>query len=110
MGVSGRYAGVLFTIASKNNVLDKVQEDMQYLHEVVTTSESVTNFLNNASNTRAQQLAVFSTLYEQMNPITVQFIETVVDNKRTTDLAKMATTYMDYCRMLNKEESVRVVR
>jgi len=106
---SGRYAGVLFTIASKNEILDQINEDMEYLNQLNTESESFRNFLINTSNTRALQQEVFGTINGQFHQITRQFLDVVIDNKRTTDLAKMAQTYIMYCKMLNKEESVRVV-
>merc|ERR1711990_221963 len=49
--VAGRYAGVLFKIASQNEVLDKVAADMELLNGVATQSPQVANFLNNASST-----------------------------------------------------------
>merc|ERR1712072_420097 len=107
--VAGRYAGVLFKIASQNEVLDKVADDMEMLNSVATQSTSVSNFLSNSSSTRSEQLAVFEAVYPQLNQITVQFLDVLIDNKRTNALEKITETYTRYVKMLNKQESVRVV-
>ena len=107
--VAGRYAGVLFRIASKNEILHLVAEDMERLNEVAKQSVAVRNFLANSSSKRSEQLAVFQTVYPSLNEITCQFLDVLIDNKRTYALEKITATYARYVKMLNKEESVRVV-
>ena len=71
--VPGRYAGVLFKIASQHEVLDKVAADMELLNGVAKESETVNNFLVNASSSRTEQNAVLETIYPNLNQITIQF-------------------------------------
>lgn len=46
--IEGRYAGVLFTTASQRGALYEVYEDMMYLSELYTHSESFRLFTENA--------------------------------------------------------------
>ena len=46
--IEGRYAGVLFTTASQKNALYDVYEDMMYLSQLYTHSESFRLFTENA--------------------------------------------------------------
>lgn len=46
--IEGRYAGVLFTSASQKSALYEVYEDMMYLSELYTHSESFRLFTENA--------------------------------------------------------------
>jgi len=46
--IEGRYAGVLFTTASQRKALYEVYEDMMYLSELYTHSESFRQFTENA--------------------------------------------------------------
>lgn len=46
--IEGRYANVLFTTASQKNALYEIYEDMMYLSELYTHSESFRQFTENA--------------------------------------------------------------
>lgn len=46
--IEGRYAGVLFTTASQKGALYEVYEDMMYLSQLYTHSESFRLFTENA--------------------------------------------------------------
>lgn len=52
--IHGKYAGVLFSSASSNKILNKVAEDMRYFQQLNKESEVFKNFLNNVSLKRQQ--------------------------------------------------------
>jgi len=107
----GRYASVLFASASSKEVLHTVLEDVRFLKELVTTSSEFRDFLENASFRRAEQLTVLLSLVEkaEFNPLTVEFLKTVVENKRLDSLPKVLDKYIEYYRVLNKEENITII-
>ena len=72
--VSGRYAGVLFTIASKNEALSKVNDDMVYITELINNSYEFNSFLRNSAAKRSEHQYVLEGIYPQVEDITVQFL------------------------------------
>jgi F0F1-type ATP synthase delta subunit len=46
---------------------------------------------------------------ENFHAITNNFLATLVENKRLDALLKIADKYIDYYRILNKEESIRII-
>ncbi len=54
--IHGRYAEVLFTVASKNEKISVVQEDMQMIKKHIEKSDNFKSFLSSQMfNTRDQQ-------------------------------------------------------
>ena len=107
--IQGRYAGLLFKIASMNKALYNVNEDMTYLQEILDQSESLQNFVMNSSTKRNEFNLVFTEIYPQLNETTVKFLDTLIDNKRMDSLPKIISTYLGYYKLLNKEESVTII-
>jgi len=107
----GRYASVLFSIASTKEILHIVLEDVKQIKEIYKQSEQFRTFIFNSSIRRAEQNAVLTTLYDSLglNPLTVDFLGTLVDNKRLDVLPKILDKYIEYYRILNKEENITII-
>jgi F-type H+-transporting ATPase subunit delta len=43
------------------------------------------------------------------HPLTVSFLDTVIDAGRLSDLEKIIEKYISYCKILNKEEDIKVI-
>merc|ERR1711974_260195 len=70
------------------------------------------NFLENSSNKQSETAAVLETLLDSYGnhcQTTKRFLNVLNENKRTSALKRIAETYLDYYKLLNKEESVRVI-
>jgi len=67
--------------------------------------------LANLSFKRRQQTEVFNTLLEslQANEVTKDFIDALIDNKRLDELPKILTKYIEYYRILSKEENITII-
>jgi F0F1-type ATP synthase delta subunit len=53
--------------------------------------------------------AVFSTLGPNLDQLTKQFIETLIDGRRVNDLHSIARKFVEYYKLLNKEEGVTII-
>ncbi|KAM3137461.1 hypothetical protein pb186bvf_010434 [Paramecium bursaria] len=117
--VQGKYAGVLFSVASQKESLHTVLADMKYLKELYETSPEFQQFLLNTSYKRHQQREVFKAItkvnlfqliiQEGFHELTLNFLESVIDNQRVQFLAKTADKYIEYYRILNKEENITII-
>lgn len=67
------------------------------------------SFIANSSNTKAEVQEVLYKLGGSLSNTTKQFIETLIDGKRVSDLPSIAKKYTDYYKLLNKQEGVTVI-
>jgi F0F1-type ATP synthase delta subunit len=44
-----------------------------------------------------------------LNEVTGRFLDVLIENKRLDALTKIADKYIDYYRILNKEETIRII-
>jgi F-type H+-transporting ATPase subunit O len=107
----GRYASVLFTTASKKESLFTVLEDVKNLKELYSQSEVFQNFIFNTAFKRTEQSSILNYVEQAagLNPLTVEFLNTLVENKRVDLLPKILDKYVDYYRILNKEENITII-
>lgn len=114
---AGRYAGSLFTAASKSQALQTVLDDLSHLREVLKASPEFREVLKNSSVRRSKQREIFGTFAPQnYHQLTQRFLDTVIEagrypphTRRLADLEKTIDTYVQYCKILNKEEDIRVI-
>lgn len=109
--IEGRYAGVLFTHASKAGALYTVYEDIKYLRELYTHCESFRLFTENQGvgikeinqlNDALRQTAPFS-------EVTLKFLEVCAENKRLLYISEIADKYCKLYQEFNKEEKVTII-
>ncbi len=94
---------------------------MQQFKELAEVNETFRNFLGNAAFSRDKQREIFGTFkviikitkndfgQESTNLITQNFLNTLIENGRTSYLLKIADKYIDYYRILNKEENITII-
>jgi len=107
----GRYASVLFSSASKQEALSIILEDVRNLKEIYNQSESFRNFVFNTSFKRTEQTVVLEEVEKigELNHLTVDFLSTLIDNKRLDILPRILDKYVEFYRILNKEENIRII-
>lgn len=52
---------------------------------------------------------MFQTITPTLTKTSRQFINTLIDNKRVTDLPRISNRFVEYYKLLNKEEGVTVI-
>lgn len=75
----------------------------------MTQSEKFHNFVINSSNTKHECETVFQTISPNLSKTTRQFINTLIENKRVTDLPRISSRFVEYFKLLNKEEGATVI-
>jgi F-type H+-transporting ATPase subunit O len=72
-------------------------------------SASFRSFIENTSNTKAEVEAVLGQLSGTLDETTIQFLSTLIESKRISDLPAIAKKYDEYYKLLNKEEGATVI-
>lgn len=105
---SSRYSGVFFTHASKSQKLDVARADLENLSELIKAPR-IADFLTNISHTRDEQREVISGLASCVDTMTLDFLNTLIENRKLNLLPEIVREFGEYFRALNREESIRVI-
>ena len=109
--IEGRYANVLFTTASSREALFDVYEDMMYLSELYSHSESFRQFTENAGVGHKEIRLLNKALLETapFHETTMKFLEVLAENKRLIYIKVIATKYQKLYQQFNKEEKITII-
>jgi F-type H+-transporting ATPase subunit O len=109
--IPGRYASVLFTTASQEGALYEVYEDMKFLAEMYSNSESFQMFTQNAG-VGLKEIKLFNAGLQEagdFHKVTIRFIEVLAENKRLMFIKEVAEKYAKLYQQFNKEEKITVI-
>lgn len=109
--IEGRYANVLFTTASQKKALYDVYEDMMYLSELYTHSESFRQFTENAG-VGAKEIKLLNQALLETAPfteVTTHFLTVLAENKRLIYIKEIAGKYQKLYQQFNKEEKITII-
>ena len=109
--LEGRYASVLFTTASKDDLLHKVYEDMMYLSELWNSSAEFKSLTYNPGLSTDQLSELTGALDDvgDLAPLTIRFMEVLAENKRFSELDNISKMYQKLYLELNKEEKITII-
>ena len=109
--IEGRYAGVLFTTASQKSALYDVYEDMMYLSQLYTHSESFRLFTENAGVGQKEIRLLNQALLETapFHEVTIHFLVVLAENKRLVSIQQIASKYQKLYQQFNKEEKITII-
>ena len=108
--IEGRYAGVLFTCASKQNALHKIYDDMKLINDLYENTEALRVVTQNTglSISEIKQLNAALNEVGDFQQLTTRFIEVLCENKRLVSLQGIADSYQKLYQELNKEEKITI--
>ncbi|KAL2912385.1 ATP synthase F0 subcomplex subunit OSCP atp5 [Polyrhizophydium stewartii] len=94
-GIDGRYATALFTAASKQNVLDKVEAELKSVEALIARDAGVQTFLNAPLlNRTAKKEGVKSLLAKgTYSPVTKNFFDLLAENGRLDQTEKILVSF-----------------
>lgn len=84
-------------------------KDVTHLGKVIEAEPSFREFLKNSAIKRVQQKQILDSLASNYDTLTNNFLSTVIESGRLADLEKIIQTYISYCKILNKEEDIRII-
>lgn len=93
--VAYRYAQALLDLATEQNVVDKVSEDMAHLSGVCKESKDFENLLNSPIIDSKKKMDIFEALFgSKMDKMSLGFMNLIVKNSREDLLADIAEGFV----------------
>ena len=102
---------MLFTTASQKGALYNVYEDMTYLRELYTHSESFRLFTENAGVGEKEIRELNKALLDTapFSEVTIHFLTVLAENKRLVFIKEIAEKYEKLYAQFNKEEKITII-
>ena len=91
--VSTRYAQALLDLAIEQNALEAVAGDMKYMQEVCESSRDFELMLLSPIVKPDKKISILKAVFEQFEPMTMQFIELIAKNSRESILPQIAQAF-----------------
>ena len=88
-----RYAKAVLSLATDNNNADSVNADMKAVVDAITDSKDLGSMLQSPVVRSSDKKAVLFKVFENANSVTVNLINTLIDNKRIALLGDVALKY-----------------
>ena len=93
--VAYRYAQALLDLATEQNVVDKVNADMEHLSDVCKESKDFENLLNSPIIDSKKKIDIFEVLFgSKMDKMSIGFMNLIVKNSREDLLADIAEGFV----------------
>eukprot|EP00345_Euplotes_harpa_P006919 CAMPEP_0168329740 /NCGR_PEP_ID=MMETSP0213-20121227/7292_1 /TAXON_ID=151035 /ORGANISM="Euplotes harpa, Strain FSP1.4" /LENGTH=200 /DNA_ID=CAMNT_0008333131 /DNA_START=1 /DNA_END=603 /DNA_ORIENTATION=+ len=109
--MTGRYASVMFSTASRSASLHKIFEDMKALSDLYQASEALRAMTENSglSQEETQEFIKVITSVVPLQPLTIKLIELLSTNKRLLYIDEIAGKYKKLYVELNREEKITII-
>lgn len=94
-GITGRYAGAVYTAASKVELLDKVEAELQAFKGTVEKSESLASFMENPNVSRGTKQKQLDNMLDEkkFSHITRNLLMTMAANGRIKEAPKVISAF-----------------
>lgn len=90
-----RYAKALFELTKEKNLLDKIEQDLQFVIKVIYEDEKIRKFLNHPQITReAKKEIITSTFGDSISGFTKNMLLQLIDNNRQEVLTEILNQFV----------------
>ncbi len=105
--IASRYAKSLFELAEKENLLDKVHEDILYVREVARHKEFASVMKNPLISTEKKERIFEAVFKEKVHDLTLKTLMVIAEHKREAYVADVCTFFHS---MYNTQKHITSVR
>lgn len=107
--VAGRYAEALYEIAVEKNMVDKLEEELRAVVNLLEEEPGLKKVLFHPRITAAEKKDVLKALLEdRISPVAMNFLCLVIDRQRETYLADIVEVFVDYANKARNIADVEV--
>eukprot|EP00357_Protocruzia_adherens_P019249 CAMPEP_0115015366 /NCGR_PEP_ID=MMETSP0216-20121206/26727_1 /TAXON_ID=223996 /ORGANISM="Protocruzia adherens, Strain Boccale" /LENGTH=228 /DNA_ID=CAMNT_0002385475 /DNA_START=52 /DNA_END=738 /DNA_ORIENTATION=- len=109
--IQGRYASSLFTAASQKKSLHTIFGDISEIKNLFDNSEAFRTFAFNESIKTGTQMEIIKDIFSdrKFSELTMSLFQVVIENKRLKYIGKISNKYLEFYRILSKEEKITVI-
>jgi F-type H+-transporting ATPase subunit O len=110
-GVTGRYASAVYTAASKVDMLDKVEGELQAFSAVLAKNEALTTFMENPAVSRGQKQTQLDAMLDEkkFSHITRNLLMTMAANGRIKEAGKVIGAYEELMQAARGSVDVTII-
>nr|MBC8344195.1 ATP synthase F1 subunit delta [Bacteroidota bacterium] len=99
-GLARRYVQALFNIAQEKDILEKVQEDLKALSELLNNLPEVFSFLFDPSIGRTAKKGALKEIFKDASEFTLNFYFLIIDKNRIEILVDVYRIFDELCNSL----------
>jgi len=109
-GLHARYANATYTAASKQNILETVEQELIAIKEMSDKNETFKLFLENPLTGRDQKTTQVETLLgDKSSSVTLNLMTTLAGNARLAETTKIADTYVQLMKAKRGEVEATII-
>lgn len=107
----GRYAKTLFDLGNDSKKLQKIQENLDHLHEIFATNITFKSLLLNPSVTKVEQASILEEIAKKnkYDPLFIQFMFLLCDNKRLDQFSRIYAIFKELLKDIERVKEVQVI-
>ncbi|MBC7382041.1 MAG: ATP synthase F1 subunit delta [Bacteroidia bacterium] len=107
--VSGRYAKSLIDLSQEKNILETIYTDIVAFKKATEQTPALVNMLKSPIINSDKKLTVIKEIFgKSFNPLTISFIEIVINKKREFYLIDIANAFIQQYNQINKITTARI--
>lgn len=93
--VAKRYALALFQLAKESQLLDKLEEELRVVKEVVTNTPGLTALLNSPKLSKDKKKEILGEAFSSASPYVINTIKVMIDSQREDNIVAMADHFIE---------------
>lgn len=94
--IAMRYAKALFLLAKERNKLGEIKNDMLFVFDTINNSNELSYLLDHPVIKSTKKIeAIKKILQEHIDPISLSFVELIINNKREKYLKRITLDFID---------------
>lgn len=100
-----RYAKAFFTLAKEKNLLGQLKTDIQGIFDICNQSADFIHLLESPVVTTTKKSQLITKIFKsQINPLTLNFLLLIIDNKREVHIPGICRNFLDLTR---KDQNIK---
>mmetsp|Transcript_36530 Transcript_36530/g.53593 ORF Transcript_36530/g.53593 Transcript_36530/m.53593 type:complete len:212 (-) Transcript_36530:166-801(-) len=109
-GSQARYANATYTAASKQSILEKVEEELLAIKETANKSAEFSQFLENPIMSRNEKSAMIESLLKgKTTPVTLNLMSVLAGNAKLGDTTKIVDDYVKLMKAKRGEVEATII-
>jgi F-type H+-transporting ATPase subunit O len=107
-GLAARYANATYVVASKQNVLPKVESELRAIAQAAAKSPKLAQFLDNPLIARDVKYKAVAGM-DQLHQVTRNLLQVLAGNARLAELPKIAATFQQLMKAQRGQVDVKII-
>ncbi|OFX82788.1 MAG: ATP synthase F1 subunit delta [Bacteroidetes bacterium GWF2_33_16] len=104
--ITVRYAKALFLLASEKNKLEEVKNDIVLIYDTLKLSSDLNTLLKHPVIKSSEKVKALTNLFgSQIDPITLTFLELIINNKREAYIERM---FQNFINIYKKSKDINI--